>query len=306
LGFVRAGRARSREEPAPQAKIPMKKRRFSCFVPQKRPAPIDFVKKSSLPNEGLKTYKEEAGKMDQIIKSKYEVFYKAPESHPKYKDEWLKFWEKRCGELQTEGKDPKTYDFRDEWKKSFLKRLNDMEFLEKSESRSRLFKEHMTKRGTRTPSPQKSSKAPQSSARTPPGKVPRNPSPRKQTSPARVPFKRFNPVQKDFRRMSIMSPTRKPIFKRLGEGENSRTPPYKKHMKRERSMSRSRSRTPPRRRNTQYRSPRRSRSRSRSVSREKKVPIKDRLQLMSKGGSIGNRRLTISGEKNSTFSSQFS
>lgn len=49
-----------------------------------------------------------------------------PENHPMYPDEWKKFWNRRFKELQIEGKDPNTHDFKPEWILSWNKRMREI------------------------------------------------------------------------------------------------------------------------------------------------------------------------------------
>lgn len=198
--------------------------------------------------------------MDQAIKDKYETYFKAPESYPNYKKEWLKFWESRCRQLQNKGIDPKHYDFREEWKKSFHSRLNDLEFLEKSEMQGKLFKEYMKQPKTPSPSRQKS------------------------ISPVRVPEKKTQ-ERRNYRRSSP-SPKRTPIFQRLGRSPRTQV---RKRVKLERSRSRSRRHAS----RSRSRSPRR---RTKSPSRDRKSSVKDRLQMMSRNEFNGSRKLSISGK----------
>lgn len=59
------------------------------------------------------------------MKKKLSHHEKNPENHPSYPDEWKKFWNRRFKELQIEGKDPNTYDFKPEWILSWSKRLQE-------------------------------------------------------------------------------------------------------------------------------------------------------------------------------------
>lgn len=113
------------------------------------------------------------------------------------------------------GIDPKSYDFRDEWKKFFYTRLHDLEFLEKSKTRSELFKKHMALPKVAS-SPRKS--------RFPRSRSPQTPRVRRLRSSSMSPAFKRRPKPRNFREISrSRSPIRKPIFKRLdGQRESFR------------------------------------------------------------------------------------
>lgn len=70
------------------------------------------------------------------MEKKLSYHEKNPEDHPLYPDEWKKFWNRRFKELQIEGKDPSTHDFKPEWILSWSKRMqeiHDEEINEKTE-----------------------------------------------------------------------------------------------------------------------------------------------------------------------------
>ena len=284
-------RARSREDNARIPLVPMKKRRMSCFVPAVRevsPATVKLAKtlspirKIAQTTGSLKSYKEEACKQDQAIKHKYEIFYNFPETHPNYNNDWLNFWHNKCNELRSHGMDPTTFDFHDGWKKYFHLRLLDYEFLEKSQMRSELFKKHMETHDLKSKSPMKD----------------------------------VDKKAEDVKGLRIfgMSPTKKPIFDRLGfcartstkERSESKEPRHRSRS-RYRPRSRSGSRYRPRSQSgSRYRphsrssSPhrRRSKARSRSLSscRERNLSVKDRLKLMSTGKYKGRKHNSVSGK----------
>lgn len=251
-------RAKSREEATANAPVPIKKRRFSCFVPQKRPETLISAPKPPQCSNSLKQYKEEACKIDKIIKKRYELFFEAPETHPSYETEWFNFWEKRCVELMFGGIDPKRYDFRDEWKKFFYTRLIDLEFLEKSKTRSELFKKHMAL-------PNDASSI--AKVRLPRCRSPKTPNIKKPSSSSMSPvFKRRFAYEKprNFREICrSRSPIRKTTFKRFDGRRDWRESPHRQFW-------------------------------SNSHSLENKVSIKDRLQLMGKGKYKG-RKQQVSG-----------
>lgn len=60
------------------------------------------------------------------MEKKLSYHEKNPENHPMYPDEWKKFWNRRFKELQIEGKDPNTYDFKPEWILSWSKRMQEI------------------------------------------------------------------------------------------------------------------------------------------------------------------------------------
>ncbi|KAK9882963.1 hypothetical protein WA026_001180 [Henosepilachna vigintioctopunctata] len=57
--------------------------------------------------------------MEQVLK-KHKL---NPEKHPKYNDEWKKFWNLRYKELQAQGKNAATHDFKPEWIEFWNKRM---------------------------------------------------------------------------------------------------------------------------------------------------------------------------------------
>lgn len=64
--------------------------------------------------------------MKMEMEKKLNYHEKNPENHPMYPDEWKKFWNRRFKELQIEGKDPNTYDFKPEWILSWSKRMQEI------------------------------------------------------------------------------------------------------------------------------------------------------------------------------------
>lgn len=89
-----------------------------------------------------KAYKKEFIEMNAFIEKRYKDYEQNLEDHPQYRPTWLQFWEVRFSELQEQGIDVKTHDFRDEWKKYFLTRLQYLKFLESCESRNILWNKH--------------------------------------------------------------------------------------------------------------------------------------------------------------------
>lgn len=72
----------------------------------------------------------------KTVQKNYEEYEEKPESHPRYSDEWKKFWRRRFIELTRERSvDPNEYDFKSEWiifwtkrmKGFFAKEIQDLE-----------------------------------------------------------------------------------------------------------------------------------------------------------------------------------
>lgn len=79
-------------------------------------------------------FKEELALIEIDLLDKLKYHEKNPEKHPLYPEEWKIFWNKRYKELQAEGKDPNTHDFKPEWIDFWdkrMKELHDSELLEK-------------------------------------------------------------------------------------------------------------------------------------------------------------------------------
>jgi len=74
----------------------------------------------------LQEYEKAVGEMKDEMEKKLSYHEKNPENHPLYPDEWKKFWNRRFKELQMEGKDPNTYDFKPEWILSWSKRMQEI------------------------------------------------------------------------------------------------------------------------------------------------------------------------------------
>lgn len=71
-------------------------------------------------------YEKAVEEMKIEMEKKLSYHEKNPENHPMYPDEWKKFWNRRFKELQIEGKDPSTYDFKPEWILSWSKRMQEI------------------------------------------------------------------------------------------------------------------------------------------------------------------------------------
>jgi len=57
-----------------------------------------------------------------------------PGKHPNYNSTWEEFWDRRYGEIETEGKDPETHNYEPEWRifwKETLQQLLDKEYEDK-------------------------------------------------------------------------------------------------------------------------------------------------------------------------------
>lgn len=74
----------------------------------------------------LQVYEKAVEEMKIEMENKLNYHEKNPEKHPFYPDEWKKFWNRRFKELQMEGKDPNTYDFKPEWILSWSKRMQEI------------------------------------------------------------------------------------------------------------------------------------------------------------------------------------
>lgn len=92
----------------------------------------------------MQTYKDETSANAKEVDHKYKSYEKEPEKHPKYRGEWLSYWQRRSTELKREGIDPEKHNFGEEWKKYFLSRLNFFKFIEISEIRNNLFNQHLS------------------------------------------------------------------------------------------------------------------------------------------------------------------
>lgn len=74
----------------------------------------------------MQEYDKAIDEMKIEMEKKLSYHEKNPEKHPMYPDEWKKFWNRRFKELQIEGKDPNTYDFKPEWILSWSKRMQEI------------------------------------------------------------------------------------------------------------------------------------------------------------------------------------
>lgn len=74
----------------------------------------------------LLEYEKAVEEMKIEMEKKLSYHETNPENHPMYPDEWKKFWNRRFKELQIEGKDPNSYDFKPEWILSWNKRMREI------------------------------------------------------------------------------------------------------------------------------------------------------------------------------------
>jgi len=86
----------------------------------------------------IQEYEKAVEEMKIEMEKKLSYHEKNPEKHPLYPDEWKKFWNRRFKELQMEGKDPNTYDFKPEWILSWSKRTQEMHDEEVNEKMEKL------------------------------------------------------------------------------------------------------------------------------------------------------------------------
>lgn len=64
----------------------------------------------------MEKYKQAVESAANELMKEYQRYQLTPESHPKYDEEWKKFWYRRYKELKKEGKvNPEDYDYTDEW-----------------------------------------------------------------------------------------------------------------------------------------------------------------------------------------------
>jgi len=86
----------------------------------------------------IQEYEKAVEEMKIEMEKKLSYHEKNPENHPLYPEEWKKFWNRRFKELQMEGKDPNTYDFKPEWILSWSKRTQEMHEEEINEKMEKL------------------------------------------------------------------------------------------------------------------------------------------------------------------------
>lgn len=101
-------RERERERERDRNLMPWQKSNYSRTKP---PQPLETKPKPDKVDEYKKLCKAIDNDMDRI----FTQHKKNPEKHTQYNDEWKKFWNKRYKELQTEGKDVSSHDFKPEW-----------------------------------------------------------------------------------------------------------------------------------------------------------------------------------------------
>ena len=114
-----------------------------AFTPKGRSGPV----KNEEPEKKLPTPKELSLQASHIAQERYKWekyrcileiqiklmektqsdYEKAPEKHPRYPEEWKKFWNRRYKELQAEKKvDPNKYDYKPEWIVFWTKRMKEL------------------------------------------------------------------------------------------------------------------------------------------------------------------------------------
>lgn len=74
-------------------------------------------------NDKYEEYKKLANAIETDLDKTLKMHERNPEKHPQYNEEWKVFWNKRYKELQNEGKDPSTFDFKPEWIQYWNKRI---------------------------------------------------------------------------------------------------------------------------------------------------------------------------------------
>lgn len=79
-----------------------------------RSKPAPSVENKTKPDK-WDEYKKLCKAIDNDMERVLTQHKKNPEKHSQYNDEWKKFWNKRYKELQTEGKDVTSHDFKPEW-----------------------------------------------------------------------------------------------------------------------------------------------------------------------------------------------
>lgn len=63
-----------------------------------------------------------------------DFFIMEPERHPSYEEEWLKYWDQKCAELEAQGIDTENYNFHKDWMGVWLTRMQEI-MMEKVEQR---------------------------------------------------------------------------------------------------------------------------------------------------------------------------
>lgn len=74
-------------------------------------------------NDKYEEYKKLSTAIENDSEKTLKLHERNPEKHPQYNEEWKIFWNKRYKELQNEGKDPTTFDFKPEWIQYWNKRI---------------------------------------------------------------------------------------------------------------------------------------------------------------------------------------
>lgn len=55
-----------------------------------------------------------------------DFFIMEPERHPNYQEEWLKYWDQKCTELEAQGMDTENYNFHKDWMGVWLTRMQEI------------------------------------------------------------------------------------------------------------------------------------------------------------------------------------
>ncbi|KAL3274421.1 hypothetical protein HHI36_015810 [Cryptolaemus montrouzieri] len=87
---------------------------------------LAMEKKRDEKSEKMEEYKKLCKAIDNDMEQVYKKHKLNPEKHPKYNDEWKKFWNSRYKELQAEGKNAATHDFKPEWIEFWNERMLDL------------------------------------------------------------------------------------------------------------------------------------------------------------------------------------
>lgn len=77
-------------------------------------------------SSAIKQYDKELEDETYDLELLYRMYYKEPVKHPKYREEWNKFWDHRASVLKKNGYtdlEIKNYEFTHEWRDFFLNRL---------------------------------------------------------------------------------------------------------------------------------------------------------------------------------------
>lgn len=96
-----------------------------------RDLPSTSAAADALELKSRQLYRNNKEKLVASINENYKKYRSIPESHPLYKKEWEVFWLRRHNELKKEGKiDLDSYDYRPEWIKHFVAKIDEFEKIE--------------------------------------------------------------------------------------------------------------------------------------------------------------------------------